>query len=267
MEQKNQFRTAGFGGFHRQDVLDYIERTAKEQSQKREELSKALEEAKKASEEHGIRLTELQNQAEGLQKELDQAKARAESLTQEKESLQQQLDLVLEGDQTVQELRQQLEDCKRQAARYIQLKSDYAEIELSARQRASDRLSQAEEEADACRTAAQTECDRLLAQAKEEAQDIIAKAQAKAESITAQAQNQAELILSKAQDEALHVREERRQLLNRTRRDFDTSAEDLKSSVSGALREVEHLRQGLLDLNTTFEENTRAVEELCSEED
>ena len=63
------------------------------------------------------------------------------------------------------------------------------------------------------------------------------------------------------------LREERRQLLARTRRDFDTSSADLNVSVTAALREVEGLRQSLLDLNTTFEENVHAVDELCGEED
>ena len=38
MENKTQFRSAGFGGFNRQDVLNYIEQTAAETAQQLEEL-------------------------------------------------------------------------------------------------------------------------------------------------------------------------------------------------------------------------------------
>ena len=38
MENKTQFRSAGFGGFNRQDVLNYIEQTAAEHARQLEEL-------------------------------------------------------------------------------------------------------------------------------------------------------------------------------------------------------------------------------------
>lgn len=38
MENKTQFRSAGFGGFNRQDVLTYIEQTAAETAQQLDEL-------------------------------------------------------------------------------------------------------------------------------------------------------------------------------------------------------------------------------------
>ena len=102
---------------------------------------------------------------------------------------------------------------------------------------------------------------------RQEAAEITAQAQAQADALLEAARSQAEEILAQAQDEARRLREERRQLLARTRRDFDTSSADLNVSVTAALREVEGLRQSLLDLNTTFEENVHAVDELCGEED
>ena len=39
------FRSAAFGGFNRQDVLDYLEKTAAENAQKQQELQRCLEEA------------------------------------------------------------------------------------------------------------------------------------------------------------------------------------------------------------------------------
>ena len=45
MEQNMQFRSAGFGGFNRQDVLNYIEETTKEYNQRVEELRAQYEAA------------------------------------------------------------------------------------------------------------------------------------------------------------------------------------------------------------------------------
>ena len=39
------FRSAAFGGFNRQDVLDYLEKTAAENARKQQELQRRLEEA------------------------------------------------------------------------------------------------------------------------------------------------------------------------------------------------------------------------------
>lgn len=43
-----QFRTAAFGGFQKQDVLEYIDRTNREHTQQMEALRQELEEASKA---------------------------------------------------------------------------------------------------------------------------------------------------------------------------------------------------------------------------
>ena len=51
MEQNMQFRSAGFGGFNRQDVLNYIEETTKEYNQRVEELRAQYEAAQAEADE------------------------------------------------------------------------------------------------------------------------------------------------------------------------------------------------------------------------
>ena len=46
MEDGFQFRTAAFGGFQKQDVMDYLERSAKEHAQKVAAIQTELEEEK-----------------------------------------------------------------------------------------------------------------------------------------------------------------------------------------------------------------------------
>ena len=41
----NQFRNAAFGGFNRQDVMEYLERTAREHSEELAQLRARLDEA------------------------------------------------------------------------------------------------------------------------------------------------------------------------------------------------------------------------------
>ncbi|MCC8130026.1 MAG: hypothetical protein LIO51_08870 [Clostridiales bacterium] len=240
MEQNNSFRTAGFGGFHRQDVLDYIERTAKEHNQETERLTAQLEAARGDAQAAEAELSSLRQQ-------LETANARAEALEEENKSLQTQLEPLLAEGRSAQELRDQAEG-------YRQLKDDFASIELEARRRASSLLESAKAEADA-----------ILAQARAKESEILAQANARAESVQEQARQQAERTVAQASDEAEHIRAERRQLMARTRRDFVTASDDLKNSVTGALREVDALRQDLSSLSRTFEENAQAVEELCEE--
>ena len=76
------FRSAAFGGFNRQDVLDYLEKTAAENARKQQELQRRLEEAeedrrKLASQESDQeeRVTILNRDRESLSQQLEQVKA------------------------------------------------------------------------------------------------------------------------------------------------------------------------------------------------
>lgn len=95
-----QFRTAAFGGFQKQDVLDFIDSRSREQQEKLEALKRELEEGAKARAEleeelaaakdraeclaaEGETLSaqqkQAQEQAEALRAELEQTRARAEA--------------------------------------------------------------------------------------------------------------------------------------------------------------------------------------------
>ena len=74
------FRSAVFGGFNRQDVLTYLENTAKESAQRQAELEKRLNESESLATrqdaqlaEQEERLTRLQQENQELRTRLDQA--------------------------------------------------------------------------------------------------------------------------------------------------------------------------------------------------
>ena len=87
------FRSAAFGGFNRQDVLDYLEKTAAENAQKQQELQRCLEEAeedrrKLASQESDQeeRVTILNRDRESLSQQLEQVKAVLEASREREEA-------------------------------------------------------------------------------------------------------------------------------------------------------------------------------------
>ena len=64
-----QFRTAAFGGFQKQDVMDYLERSAREHAQKLAGLQKELAEEKVAEAEAEERMTALEERIATLEAE------------------------------------------------------------------------------------------------------------------------------------------------------------------------------------------------------
>lgn len=132
MEDRKQFRTASFGGFHRQDVIDYIEATAKENQSRQTELENQLKEAQS-------QLSDLMF----ICQELDTTKA---------------------------ELAQLKEDTAKQAVDFERQKQAYVDIELSAHRRAAELEDKAKAEHDRIIAEAQAEAQTILNDAEAEAQ-------------------------------------------------------------------------------------------------
>ena len=65
------FRTAAFGGFHRQDVLTYLEEHTRQAAQQREDLEGRLSQAAAREEELRREGEQLRAQVEQLQQSLD----------------------------------------------------------------------------------------------------------------------------------------------------------------------------------------------------
>ena len=67
-ENAGQFRTAAFGGFNRQDVLDYIEKLTQENQEKSLELERALEREETVRTQSEARFAEAEEQAAACEK-------------------------------------------------------------------------------------------------------------------------------------------------------------------------------------------------------
>ena len=138
------FRSAAFGGFNRQDVLDYLEKTAAENARKQQELQRRLEEAeedrrKLASQESDQeeRVTILNRDRESLSQQLEQVKAVLEASREREEAQSRELD----------SLRRRVAELEPGAAAYTAVKERAAGVELEAHCRAQNVLNEADRQA------------------------------------------------------------------------------------------------------------------------
>ena len=139
-----KLRTATFGGFQRQDVVDYIESTAREHAAQLNALRAELKQA--------------QEKADALEGE----KARADALSQRCEDLAARVDELAPLEDEVKKLRAQVEEFRPQAEAYADVKSKLADIELEAHARSAQVVKQAEEEAAGKRLEAQAMLDEIM---------------------------------------------------------------------------------------------------------
>lgn len=126
----NQFRNAAFGGFNRQDVMDYLERTAKE---------------------HAEALEQLRSLLDAAQKERDGLTAQVQALTEQRDAAQQAA-AVAEQMPALQEenglLKERVARLEPDAAAYAAIKERMAGMELDAHRRAQDIVDQARAQSD-----------------------------------------------------------------------------------------------------------------------
>ena len=136
----HQFRNAAFGGFNRQDVLDYLESSAQANQQQLQQLQDQLEQVRQELEQAAVREQELlafQTEAEGLRTQLEQSKAQVRDLTQALEASQQR----------VQQLDLRVTQLEPDAMAYAAVKERSAGVELEAHRRAQNVLDEAKGQA------------------------------------------------------------------------------------------------------------------------
>ncbi len=187
---ENHIFRGALGGFNRQDVTAYIERTQAESAARVEALEtqiKTLEETAAAAqaslETAQAERAELERQLTDMTLRYNHAKNNWDAQAAAKESFRAD---VVQRDATVKELTgenqrlfHRVEDLEKQVAAFRQEKERVAQLELEARQRAAAVTSQADSQA------AQT-----AARAKGEAQAIVAEAQAQAQVLLRETEEQ-----------------------------------------------------------------------------
>ena len=143
----NQFRNAAFGGFNRQDVIEYLEKTAAAHA---EELAR-LEDAEQERD-------ELRSQLAAAREELAQTAVSCQTALS---ASQDQAQRLTELEQENARLRQRLAQAEQDAAAYAALKERTAGMELDAHRRAQAIVDQARAEGQQQRRGVEQWLERL----------------------------------------------------------------------------------------------------------
>ena len=118
------FKTCLFGGFDRQDVVTFIEKTSRENRERIEAL-----EAENAS---------LQQQNETMDSELQQMRSEYTEKTEKAMQVPELSKKLTESEQRRQELEEENAVLRVQAAEYLSMKDHIAEIEINAHRRTEE---------------------------------------------------------------------------------------------------------------------------------
>ncbi|MCD7857145.1 MAG: hypothetical protein LUG55_04990 [Clostridiales bacterium] len=264
MDENTLFRSA-LHGFNREDVMEYITKTTREQEQALSEVENALAEVRDNLEQALAEQSRLQQQLEDAERERDALqeamahKSDAELLLEEANAQIASLKADLAGasaNQAAAEeaLRAEMEDTLRKyqadAEGYNTLVDKAGRILLNAERAADTTISQANADADAIRSAAQADADSLQASTKAHCDDMLAEAQAQ--------------VLA-AEDKKAAVQQQIAAVFADSKLQYESTQATVGESISHSLTEVERLRSMLLNLNDTFNAASVAFEDIADE--
>lgn len=141
MSMQQQFRSAPFGGFHRQDVLNYIEASARKHTAEVEALRRELERTKQE-------LEEARARAASAEAELDRLAPQAAQAERSTAELEEKRSGLAMAELELRQLRAQNAMLQTKAEAYEAVKEKTGGIELEAHQRAKRVVEEAQQEAD-----------------------------------------------------------------------------------------------------------------------
>lgn len=134
----NAFKSVAFGGFDKQDVIAYIQRTAQEAAEAQEKLRQDNAALQTENESLSSQLATLRYQLETARRrcgELEEALGRETALQEELDALRPQTEALRRESE---ELRREAEGLRAQAEAYARFQGQIGAIECQARERAAD---------------------------------------------------------------------------------------------------------------------------------
>ena len=217
-----QFRTTALGGFHKQDVLDYVEASGREHARQTEELKKEC--------------SEIRADRDALLDRLEQAEQERDSLNRRVEELESQL-----ARQTA-ELEERLKKAEAQSARAEQdlaaERDGRAEVELKAEE-LEKRLKKAEP----------------LAQAYESVKDRTA-------GIELEAHHRAMEVEAAAREQVRATKAQLEQWIHKTMAGYDRLRTDVDATISHAAGELERVKEQLAGVSGELEQRDAELEQM-----
>ncbi len=143
-EADTRFRSAAFGGFHRQDVLTYLTHNEKEHDKTVSELREQLEKWKREAEEARVHVQSLEQK---LEEETRRSAALSGELEQVRSDREEKLEILRQREAELARFRTDLSDIEPKALAYERIKERAASIELDAHERAQLTTDEAKKEA------------------------------------------------------------------------------------------------------------------------
>lgn len=128
-----QFRGVAFGGFNRQDVLNYVEASSSEHAQQLEQLQKELKGAQQKCAEQASALADAGAREKQRTEELDRLSGELDAA---RNALADKTDALADAERELEALRGKIKELEPGAAAYAQIKERTATIELEAHLRA-----------------------------------------------------------------------------------------------------------------------------------
>lgn len=217
-----QFRNAALGGFHKQDVLDYIEASGREHAQRLEGLEKERDEARAEGEALRTRLEQTEEERDGLAARVRELEEELAGRTAE-----------LEG-----RLRQAVERADRAEQALAAERDGRAEAELRAEE-LSGRLKKAEP----------------LAQAYESVKDRTA-------GIELEAHHRAMEVEAAARKQVRATKAQLEQWFHRTRAEYGRLRTDVDATLGHIAGALDQVKEQLAEMTGTLEGQDTALEGL-----
>ena len=159
-ENTGQFRSAAFGGFHRQDVLDYLERITRENQTQKQALEQALAEEQAARAQAEARAQQAENKAAEA---VADREAFEQTLAESRQAQEKITAALAEAEAQVAALREKVNDLEPGAESWRRIKDTAGDIEVSAHERAQRIIQSAQDQAEGVRwiLELQARCQRL----------------------------------------------------------------------------------------------------------
>lgn len=154
----HQFRSVAFGGFHKQDVLNFLEASSRDHAQQLQELQKQLEEQIERTEKAQTEADSLLTQAEKAEGELHELREQTWQLTDELDRTRAERDELCAQ---LEQARRRAEQLEPDATAYTALKERAAGVELEAHRRAQKIEDRAQEQVRQTRERARAWLDEL----------------------------------------------------------------------------------------------------------
>ena len=143
-ENTGQFRSAAFGGFHRQDVLHYLERITRENQTQKQALEQALAEEQAARAQAEARAQQAENKAAEA---VADREAFEQTLAESRQAQEKITAALAEAEAQVAALREKVNDLEPGAESWRRIKDTAGDIEVSAHERAQRIIQSAQDQA------------------------------------------------------------------------------------------------------------------------